>query len=121
MTAAGTQTVSSVGQFVTVFLIFLFVLAITYFTTRFVGNFQKEKLSGSNIDIVETQRLSQNKYIQIVKIGKRYFALAVCKDTVTVISEIGEDSLSFPEKQQSGEKFSFKEFLNKAKEEEKKD
>ena len=111
------SNVSSTVQFITVLLLFAFVLFITYFTTRFVGNCQKERLSGSNVNIVETQRIAPNKYIQIVKIADRYFAIAVCKDSVTVISEIAEDSLNLSEEPR--EKVSFKEILKRAKEEEK--
>lgn len=111
------STASSAWQLITVLLIFAFVLFITFFTTKFLGNFQKEKSLGSNISVIETQRIAQNKYIQIVKIADRYFAIAVCKDSVTIISELSADSLqTMPEDK---EKFSFKEFLNKAKEEEK--
>ena len=113
------STASSAGQFITVLLIFIFVLAVTLFTTRFVGNFQKEKSKGSNITVVETERISQNKYIQLVKIADRYFAIAVCKDTVTNLGEIPADSLVFPD--ETAAKPSFREFLSKAREEEKKD
>lgn len=112
-----TSKASSIGQFITVLLIFAFVLAITYFTTKYVGNFQKEKLQGSNIQVVETQRIAQNKYIQIVKITDKYFALAVCKDTVTTISEIPADALKFSDEGEA-EKLSFKDFFKKAREEE---
>lgn len=111
---ASASAASSIGQFVTVFLIFLFVLAITWFATKYMANFQKEKSLGDNITVLETKRISQNKFIEIVKIADRCFALCVCKDTVTVITEISEDSLSYPEPIES--KMSFKEFLNKARE-----
>ncbi|MCR4962092.1 MAG: flagellar biosynthetic protein FliO [Lachnospiraceae bacterium] len=114
-----TGTASSVGQFITVLLIFLFVLGITYFATRYVGNFQKERLSGSNITVVETQRIAQNKYIQIVKIGDRYFAVALCKDTVTMISEISVDSLSLKEEEET-KKLSFRDLLDRVREDEEK-
>lgn len=106
----------SVWQLLTVLLIFAFVLAVTYFTSKYIGSFQREKSIGENISVVENHRISSNKYIQIVKIGKKYFALAICKDTVTTISEIPEDDLSFVDG--SKEKMSFKDFLKKAKEEE---
>ncbi len=109
-------TAESMGQFIAVFLIFIFVLAVTFFTTRFIGNYQKEKLNGSNIKVVETQNIALNKYIQLVKIGDRYFALAVSKDSVTTIAEIPAESLSFTDNGNTS-KFSFKEFLAKAKEE----
>lgn len=112
-------TTQSIGQLLTVLLIFAFVLVITYLTSRFIGNYQKEKLSGENICVIETQRISPNKYVQIVKIGNKYFAIANCKDTVTMLSEIPEDSLNLFEA--SKEKLSFKDFLKKAREEDKED
>ena len=78
-------------------IIFIFVLAVTYYVTRFVGNYQKNKLSGSNINILETMRIANNKYIQIVRIGNKYLALAVCKDTVTMLTEIPEEELKLSE------------------------
>lgn len=86
-------TVKSFAQLLTLLLIFIFVLGITYFTTRYVANFQKGKMVDSNIKLMDAARLSQNKYIQIVQIGKKYYALVVCKDTVTVIGEVSEDEL----------------------------
>ena len=108
-------TVSSVGQLLTVLLIFVFVLALTYFSTRLIAGFQKEKSTGNNVEILETDRISQNKFIQLIRIGDRYFALAVSKDTVTLISEIDESSLNFKDRYR--EKLVFKDFFNKAKEE----
>ena len=61
----------------------------------YLANYQKGKISESNMKIVEGIRISQNKYIELVKIGAKYYALAVCKDTVTVICEVPEDELEF--------------------------
>ncbi len=110
-------TVSSAGQFITVLLIFAFVLFITLFTTKYIGSFQKEKSQGRNVKILETQRISQNKYIQLVEIGGRVFAMVVCKDTVTMISELDKESLDFSS--ENAESISFKDFFSKAKEKEK--
>ncbi len=87
------DNVKSISQLLTLLVIFAFVLAITYFTTRYVANYQKGKMSDSNIKLLEAARLSQNKYIQLVQIGKKYYALAISKDNVTVISEVPEEEL----------------------------
>ena len=92
MIFAFTKT-NSVVQFLSVLLIFLFVLGITYFTTRFVGNYQKNSMTGSNIQVLETLRLSSTKYIQLVKIGSKCFAVAVSKDPITCLGEIEEETL----------------------------
>ena len=40
------------------------------------------------MELLEAIRLGNNKYIQVVRLGEKYLALAVCKDTVTVLCEI---------------------------------
>ena len=61
--------VSSSAQFITVLLIFLFVVAITYFTTRYIAGYQKNLIRTGNMELVESLRISNNKYLQIVKTG----------------------------------------------------
>lgn len=94
---------------ITVLLIFVFVIAITLFTTKYVANYQKVQNAGKNIEVLETYKISQSKYIQIIKIGAKYVAIAVSKDTVTLLAELNENDISF--KEVSGEGKSFKEIL----------
>lgn len=75
-------------QFITVTLIFVLVLAITYFTTRWIGSYQKKQMSYGNIKIVESFRMSGNKILEVVNVGNKYFLIAVCKDTITAIGEV---------------------------------
>lgn len=89
------SSLEAIIQLITVLVIFILVLALTYFTTKFVGNYQKTKLTGNNIQIMETFRISNSKYLQIVKIGDKYFAMAVCKDTITYLGELDAESLVF--------------------------
>ena len=104
--------VGGAAQFFTVALLFVLVLVLTYFTTRFVGSYQKKQLSGNNIQILDTLRFSGNKLIQIIKAGDKCFVVAVCKDTVTLLGEIDSDGLNIKEPALSGsESFAF--LLNK--------
>ncbi len=68
-------------------------------------------MSSGNMELVEAFRIAPGKYIQIVKIGTRYLALAVCKDTVTLLTELREDEVKMTEKK---ELVSFKELFEKA-------
>lgn len=88
---------NSIAQFVAVTLIFVFVLAITYFTTRWIGSYQKKQISRGNIKVVESIRISGNKVLEIVNVGSKYFLIAVCKDTITMIGEINGDELEVEE------------------------
>lgn len=94
---------------ITVLLIFVFVIAITLFTTKYVANYQKVQNAGKNIEVLETYKIAQTKYIQIVKVGAKYVAIAVSKDTVTLLTKLEEGQIAFPESQ--GEGKSFKEIL----------
>lgn len=99
-------------QFMTVLILFLFVLLITYFVTRWIAGYQKGQTVNSNMEILDTIRLSNNKYVQIVRIGRKYLALAICKDTVTMLTEIPEQDLVFTESHTS-ETLGFREILEK--------
>ena len=51
---------------------------------------------------LETMRISNSKYIQILKIGNKCFAIAVCKDTVTYLCEVNEEELIYRENSTGG-------------------
>ena len=100
-------------QLITLVFIFALVLAMTYFATRFVGNYKKEKMAGSNISVLETFRLSNSKYIQIIKMGSKFLAIAICKDSVTVLCELQESDLEFTEVSTQIKSENFKAVLDK--------
>ena len=87
----------SVIQFITVLLIFVFVLVITWISTRYMAGIQKDRYKTGNMELIETLRISNNKYMQIVRVGNKYFCMAVCKDTVTMLGEIRKEELVFSE------------------------
>lgn len=110
---ASNGVLASAAQFITLLLIFVLVLGLTYVTTRVAGGYKKQQMQGKNIRIMETVSISASKYLQIVQVGRRYFLIAVCKDTVTYLSELNEDDLDFSENPGTGE--SFKSILEKFK------
>lgn len=87
--------IDSFVQFITVLLLFVFVLGITYFSTKFIAKIEKRKIGTANIELVETSRISKSKYLQIVRVGNKFFCIAVCKDTVTLLGEVDENELVF--------------------------
>ncbi len=107
----------SIGQLLTVILIFIFVLALTYVATKLTAGLQKGRLAGSNVEILETFKIAPTKYIQVVRIGKKYFSYVVCKDTVTLLGEMTEDEIVTPEKEatESAVNMKFKEIFDKLK------
>ena len=98
-------------QFITVLLIFLAVLGVTAWTTRWIANYQKQQNVNGNIEVVETTRIANNKYIQIIRAGEKYLVIAVCKDSVAMLGEIPEEQLKDGN---SVQKFNFRELFEKA-------
>ncbi len=92
------NSVNSVLQFCTVLLIFIFVLVVTWIATKWIANFQGGRDDGANIEVIETYRLTANKYIQIIRTGEKYLAVAICKDTVTMLTEIPAGQIHLPDK-----------------------
>lgn len=85
--------VSGYAQLITVLLIFVFVLGITAAVTKWLAKYQKQQSVNENIQIIETTRIANNKYIQIIRAGETYMVIAVCKDTVTMLGEIPKEQL----------------------------
>ena len=85
----------SVIQFITVLLIFVFVLVITWISTKYMAGIQKDRYKTGNMELIETLRISNNKYMQIVRVGSKYYCMAVCKDTVTMLGEIRKEEMIF--------------------------
>lgn len=112
MTVLLTGTESSYAQFITVLIVFVLVLGVTALTTKWLAGYQKQQGASGNIEVIETGRLANNKYLQIVRVGETYMVIAVCKDTVTMLGEISEEQLKKPEFTNSG--LGFKELLDKA-------
>ena len=84
-------------KLVAALVMFAFVLLMTYLTTRFVGNYQKQTMKGHNFDLIETYRLTNNKYIQLIRIGDEYVAVAICKDNVTMVCKVDKEGIVLPE------------------------
>ena len=107
MTQTGfSSRAESITQFLTVFLVFLLVVALTYFTTRFVGKFQKTVNYNKNFNVIETYRITNGKYLQIVRIGEKYVVIGISKDNITKICDLAEeDIVLMDERPQTGDSF----------------
>ena len=113
----------SIGEFLALLIAFLFVVALAYATSKLAGKYQLKAMRNSNIEIIETRRIANNKLIQIIKIGNKVLAVGIGKDEITFLSEIEEESIVDREDEkeestvvtaaQHGKKESFQEILKK--------
>ena len=97
-----TGKTDSYAQFITVLLIFVAVLAVTALVTKWIAGYQKQQGAAGNIEVLETVRIANNKYI----------AIAVCKDTVTNLGEIPAGQLK--DKTTTDNTSGFRELLKRA-------
>mgnify|MGYP002508903776 CR=1 FL=1 len=106
---------SSFAQLITLLIVFVFVLALTFYATKWMAKIQKKQFKNSNIRVIETFRLNNTKYIQIVKLGEKYVAIAVGKDTVTYLTELDESELDLTKAMEGTSNLEFHEILKKVK------
>ena len=104
-------TTSRFWDFMVILIIFVLVLAATALTTKWIANYQRQQGAGSNVELIETASLGGNKYVQIVRVGNKYLAIAVCKETVTLLGEIPADQIKINDDVQRND---FKRLLEKA-------
>ena len=114
--AAQTSSFESFMQLIGVLLIFIFVLVITYLATRWIASYQRGQSFNKNLQVIETLKITANKYIQIVEAGDEYLVIAIGKDEVRLLTKLTREQLKeMPSEQMpSGiSSESFKEILEK--------
>ena len=88
------SSLESFIQLLGALVIFLMILGATYFTTRWIGNYQQINMRNKNLQILESIKVGTNKFICLVKAGDIYLIVAVGKDEVTMLAQLTEEQLS---------------------------
>ena len=92
-----TSTLNDIVQFVVLCIVFVIILFMAYFAARLAGGFQANVHAKSNIKIIETVRISNNKSLQIVKIGESFYLIGVGKDEIHYLTKIDKEDLNCTE------------------------
>lgn len=111
---ANSSSASGISQFLTVIFLFILVLFITYITTKFVGSYQKVQNLNRNFEVIETFRVTNNKYLQLVRAADKYIVIAIGKDEITKIAELDEDSVINTSRNDTSQKEVFSSLIQKA-------
>lgn len=95
------STGENIFQLIIVLFCFLIVLALTYYVTRWIAGYQKSQSISKNLSVVETLKLTTNKYIQLIQAGKdTYYVIAIGKDRDHVLGQLQRRAVkrnAFPE------------------------
>lgn len=93
LASRGSSVLESIGQLFSVLAIFIIVLLVTYFVTRWIAGYQQSQMQTRNLKVIETLRLANNKYIQIIEAGDVYLVIALSRDHVEKLAELTKDQL----------------------------
>ncbi len=104
---------SEIAQFITLLIVFIFVLWLCAVVAKWMGGIQKDQGSSVNAEVIDTIRIAQGKWVQIIRVGSKYKVIAVCKDTVTYLGDVDEGDI-IPKKQDEKTLGGFSSFLSKA-------
>jgi len=88
---------NNILQLIATLFVFVLVLALTYFVTKWIAKSGAMQSHAKNIKVIETYKIAPSKYIQIIQIGKKQYAIGVTKEQITFLSELEEDQLEIPE------------------------
>ena len=81
-------------RFLVALFAFIIVLIATYYVSKWTAGYQKAKLSSGNFELIDSMRISSNKYLMIVRIGRsRYFSVGVGKDEMVLLGELSKEEL----------------------------
>ena len=112
MPATAQNSIQSLFELFGLILIFVIVLVVCYYTTRFVAGRQLVQKKMGNFEVVETFAIAQNKYLQLIRMGNKYVVISVSKDVISYITEISENEVCQIQNSTSESGKSFKELLS---------
>ncbi len=89
---------NNILQLLMAIIVFIVVLAVTYYVTKWVAKSGVIQPFTKNVKVIETFKIAQGKYIQIIQIGSRYYSIGVTKDNITFLTALDEEQLDLSEK-----------------------
>ena len=87
-------SMESFFQLISALLIFVFVILLTYLTTRWIGNYQKVRMRSRNLQVIESLSAGNNKSICLIKAGTEYLVVAIGKDEIHPLATLKEEQLT---------------------------
>lgn len=115
------STFASIIKFIILLIVFIGLLFVASWFTKWYAGSAMPKQKFHNVSVIESCPFGPGRTIFILKIGKKYVAVAVVKDRITVLTELTEDELDLePQEYMKQGSFSdmFSELIKKTKKQE---
>ncbi len=95
-------------------LLFCLILAGAVYVTKLIAN-SSVGFRNNNIKVIETYRMSTTSAIQIIRVADKFLAVSVCKDKISLLATLDENSVIIPSADTQIQGLDFGELLLKAK------
>ena len=97
-------------------LLFLFCLILVgaIYATKLVAKCSVG-IHNNNIKVIETYRISTTSAIQIIRVADKFLAVSICKDNISLLATLDENSVIVPSADAQLQGIDFSELLLKAK------
>lgn len=82
------STLGMLGQLFFLILIFVFILFLTYYSTKWVSTLRFKTRNSKNIKIIESTSVGVQNTIQLIQVGEQFFLIGVTKENITFLSEL---------------------------------
>lgn len=104
---------NNILQLLATIILFILVLAATYYATKWIAKSGAVQPYSRNIKVIETFKIAPNKYIQIIKLGTKYYSIGVTKENITYLASLDEEQLDLREDDGTMQNASFKDVMGK--------
>ncbi|MDA3732600.1 flagellar biosynthetic protein FliO [Niameybacter massiliensis] len=98
---------SAVVELVTLVIIFVGVLALTYFVTKKIAQVKQGGQKTKNLQMIEVLQIGQGQCLSIVRTGKTYHLIGSTKEGISYCKELDPNDLQLDAYKES----SFNEYL----------
>ncbi len=89
------STLASFIKLVFLLIVFVLILVVTYYFTRWYARNGAGTRKTRNIEVLESYLLGPGKSISIIRVGEHFLAVSIAKEQVTVLTELSDDELDF--------------------------
>jgi len=103
---------SSIFGAITIVALFVLILFGAYFTSKFIGNYQKGQYKNNHIKIIEAIQVGPGKTVQLLQVGEEFLLIGVSKDHITPLKSISKDEIDLTELESQNKGIPFSQYFN---------
>lgn len=87
------SAITDIFKFIALLVVFIIVLVLAFYFTKWYANSGLIKKGYGNIKIVESYQLAPGKIIYIIKIGNKFVSIMTSKDNIVKLTELSNEDI----------------------------